>query len=84
MTAAQSLKIYEVLNKHFGDTADATTVVTEIEQIVENRLDQRAAILATKADVAEVKVDIIKWMVGFFIAQMTTQLAVLVSLLLRN
>ena len=68
MTAAQSLKIYEVLHRHFGDAADATAVVTEIEQIVEAKVIEKTVHLATKADLSEAKVDIIKWMVSVFLA----------------
>lgn len=38
MTAAQSLKIYEVLGKHFKNIEDAKVVVTEIEQIIEAKI----------------------------------------------
>lgn len=34
MTAVQSLKIYETLNKHFNNSKDAKLVVEQIEQIV--------------------------------------------------
>ena len=68
MTAAQSLKIYEILTKHFGDTADATAVVTEIEQIVESKIIDKTVHLATKQDLSEAKVDIIKWMASIFLA----------------
>lgn len=43
MTASQSFKIYEILQKHFQNPEDAKTVVQEIEQIVEEKI-------ATKKD----------------------------------
>ena len=37
MTATQSFKIYEVLQRHFKNNDDAKIVVQEIEQIVETK-----------------------------------------------
>lgn len=37
MTATQSLKIYEVLNKHFKNPEDAKTVVEQIEQMLRKK-----------------------------------------------
>ena len=75
MTAAQSFKIYEILGKHFNNTEDAKTVVTEIEQIIEAKIADTKDTLATKGDIkeletkiAETKVDIIKWVFTFFAA----------------
>ena len=75
MTAAQSLKIYEVLGKHFNNTDDARIVVTEIEQIIESKIADKKDTLATKEDItrleskiAEIKVDLIKWVFTFFAA----------------
>ena len=77
MTAAQSLKIYEVLGKHFNNAEDARIVVTEIEQIIETKITDYKDILATKEDIAkldtkiaETKADIIKWMFIFWISQL--------------
>lgn len=75
MTAAQSLKIYELLGKHFQNNEDARIVVTEIEQIIETKINEKKDILATKEDIknlevkiAETKVDTIKWVFAFFAA----------------
>ena len=75
MTAAQSLKIYELLGKHFQSNDVARMVVTEIEQIIEAKINEKKDILATKEDIknlkvkiAETKVDLIKWVFAFFAA----------------
>jgi len=75
MTAAQSLKIYEVLGKHFNNAEDARTVVTEIEQIIETKITEKKDILATKEDLLKLQIDMEKrfnqltiWIVGTFIA----------------
>ncbi len=38
MTATQSFKIYEVLQRHFKNNDDAKIVVQEIEEIIEAKL----------------------------------------------
>jgi len=55
MTAAQSFKIYEILGKHFNNTEEAKTVVTEIEQIIETKLIEKKDILATKEDLLKLQ-----------------------------
>lgn len=66
MSSVQSFKIYEILQKHFQKEADAKEIVHQIEAVVENRIDQKKDVFLTKHD----KVDMIKCMVGFWIAQM--------------
>jgi hypothetical protein len=75
MTASQSLKIYEILGKHFNNTEDAKIVVTEIEQIIETKILEKKDLLATKEDISQIRIDIEKrfnqliiWIVGTFIA----------------
>lgn len=75
MTAEQSLKIYELLGKHFKSNEDARVLVTEIEQIIELKISEKKDVLATKEDIknleiriAETKVDLIKWVFAFFAA----------------
>ena len=84
MTAAQSLKIYEVLGKHFGNTADAQIVVTEIEQIIESKISEQKDVLATKEDLLKMQVDIEKrfnqltiWIVGTAVAMSGLIIAIL-------
>ena len=55
MTAAQNLKIYEVLHKHFKSDIDSKIVVEQIEQIVEAKVETKKDILLTKED----KIDLI-------------------------
>jgi len=82
MTAAQSLKIFEVLGKHFNNNEDARIVVTEIEQIIETKISEKKDVLATKEDIGLLREDFLKlqidmekrfnqltiWIVGTFIA----------------
>jgi len=51
MTATQSLKIYEILHRHFKSDADAKIVVQEIETIIDNKFEKEKNSLATKEDI---------------------------------
>ena len=57
MTAAQSIKNCELLNKHFNSIADATEFITEYKV---DKVAGKTMHLATKQDLSEAKVDIIK------------------------
>jgi hypothetical protein len=60
VTASQTLKMYELLNKHFKNTEDAKVMVASIEEIVENKFNDQRDRLATKDDIFCLKSDINK------------------------
>lgn len=60
VTASQTLKMYELLNKHFKNTEDAKVMVASIEEIVENKFNDQRNLLATKDDIFCLKSDISK------------------------
>jgi hypothetical protein len=71
MTATQSFRIYEILQRHFKNNDDAKVVVQEIEQIIEAKVENKMTILTTKEDLLKFQVDvekrfnnIILWIVG--------------------
>jgi demethoxyubiquinone hydroxylase (CLK1/Coq7/Cat5 family) len=55
MTATQSFRIYEILQRHFKNSDDAKIVVQEIEQIIEAKVDGKVNVLATKEDLLKLK-----------------------------
>ena len=59
------LKTYEILKNKLGEE-EASTIIQFIEEKSEQKINQKKDIFLTKDD----KVDLIKWMVGFWIAQM--------------
>ena len=74
MTATQSLNLYNLSLKHFKSEADAAAFVREIEVVVDNKFDSKKDILATKEDIASVRLEIkeakletIKWVFAFFV-----------------
>lgn len=76
MTASQSLKIYEILQKHFRNEEDAKIVVKEIEEIIEIKIEAKKDILLTKDDkidlidrINKAKLETIIWIVGIGVLQ---------------
>lgn len=69
------LKVYELFKKRFSEE-EANLVIEYFESKSEEKINQRKDIFLTKDD----KVDLIKWMVGFWIAQM----AAIIGLYIRK
>ena len=67
MTATQSLNLYNLTLRHFKNEADAKAFLEEIELVVKNKFDNKKEVLATKQDLTDAKVDIIKWVFAFFV-----------------
>lgn len=57
ITAAQHLKIFQVLEGIYGKEK-ATIVVEQIEQIIEAKFDEKKETLATKLDISDVKIEL--------------------------
>ncbi len=75
------IKLYELLKAKLG-TEEAEAFVEILENKVNAKFDAAKQTLATKEDIAkleakisESKVDMIKWMVGFWLAQMAAIIA---------
>lgn len=69
------LKAYEILKNKLGEN-EASTIIQFIEEKSEEKINQKKDVFLTKDD----KVDLIKWMVGFWIAQM----AAIIGLYLKS
>ena len=70
ITASQTLKIFELLNKHFKNEEDAKTLVYNIKQVVDRKFQGEKERLATKEDIRMLEnkmeigfKDMLKWTV---------------------
>ncbi len=68
MTASQSLRLYELTLEFIPDKDKAKEYVARIEETVDPKFKDKETVLTTKVDLAEAKLDIIKWMVATGIA----------------
>ncbi len=67
MTSDQSLRLFEIVNKYFNNNEDSKAFVSEIDKLVTERSKEEARNSATKEDLSTAKIDLIKWMFGFWI-----------------
>ncbi len=67
MTADQSLKPFEIVNRHSKNDEDTKTFVTEIDKLVSERTKEEARFSTTKEDLHTAKLDLIKWKFGFWV-----------------
>lgn len=58
MTASQSLKIYEILQRHFNNDADARVIVQEIEQLVSEKFSEEKENIAPKSEIMLMRKDL--------------------------
>jgi hypothetical protein len=79
MTASQSLSLFQIVRRFIADEAEASTFVSEIESVVDNKFEHKKEMLATKTDIkelelkiAELKTDTIKWMFVFWTGSIVT------------
>ena len=63
------IELYELLKAKIGNR-EAGAFVEILEKRVDKKFDEAKQILATKEDVTQSKLDMVKWMVGFWLAQM--------------
>lgn len=80
MTASQAICLYELTLEFIPDEDKAKKCVSQIEEVVEQKFKDKETVLATKIDLTEAKLDIIKWLVATSIAA-TALVVTLVKLL---
>jgi hypothetical protein len=69
MTIDKSFEIYELLRKHIKDDTDAKTIAYNIEAIVDQKINDKKDILATKQDISDAKFDLLKWIIILILGQ---------------
>lgn len=91
MTTTQSLNLYDISLRYFKSEADARAFVKEIEVTVDSKFESERNILATKEDlvamrkeIADSRVEVIKWMIGLFIPLYLSIIGLIITLLVRH
>ncbi len=64
-----------MLKEKLGET-EARSLVEYVESKVEKEFDSKKDTLATKADLADVRSDVIKWMFIFWVGQWAAMIAI--------
>jgi hypothetical protein len=73
-----AISFYETLKTKFSE-AEAKTIVEGIRSEIESQLEKKD--VATKKDILELKVELIRWLFGFWV---TLVLLILANWFLRN
>ncbi len=60
------IELFEILSQQLGRDK-AKTLVEYVEHKVDKRLEDKTNLFATKEDIANAKVEILRWTFGFFI-----------------
>lgn len=60
MTATQTFKTYQILNRYFGNEEKGVIAVNEIEKILGSKKVQRKEVLTTKENVSLLRQDVLK------------------------
>ena len=63
------IELYELLKAKIGEK-EVSAFVDILEKKVERKFEDAKTTLANKEDVTQAKLDIVKWMVGFWVVQM--------------
>ena len=67
MTSEQSLQLFDIVNRNFKSEADARQFVKEIDVLITERTKEEARQSASKEDLANTKLELVRWMFGFWI-----------------
>ena len=67
MTFEQNLKLFDIVNRNFKSEADARQFVKEIDALTTERTKEEARQSASKEDLANTKLELVRWMFGFWI-----------------
>ena len=63
MTVTQSFRIYEILQRHFKNEADAKVVVQEIEEIIDVKFEKEKNNISTKDDINNLQQNMLKFQI---------------------
>jgi len=66
MSTITDIQLFNALKKKLGEK-EAEELVSFVRSTVDEKLDEQIPHLATKEDLANAKVDIIKWVFAFFV-----------------
>ena len=58
LTVKHTFKLLDIVNKHFRDDHDSRAFVSEIEEIMDNKVDLKMNDFATRKDLAELKAEL--------------------------
>ena len=67
MNANTGLPLFDITSEFITDKEKAREFVLKIEQAIDNKFNEEKRHLATKIDLSELKVDLLKWHIALFL-----------------
>ena len=58
ITVQQTFKLYEIINRYFKNDTDSRELVSEIEQVMDSKVEIKMNDYATKKDLLELRFDL--------------------------
>ena len=75
-----AIDLYNILRSKIGEK-EAKSLVEFVESNVDQKLDDKKDILATKSDLQAIKAEMIKWMFIFWAGQISVNIALIILFL---
>ena len=75
-----AIDLYNILRSKIGEM-EAKSLVEFVESNVDQKLEDKKDIIATKSDLQEIKAEMIKWMFIFWVGQISVNLALIILFL---
>jgi hypothetical protein len=75
-----AIDLYNILRSKIGEK-EAKTLVEFVESNVDQKLDDKRDIIASKTDLQAIKAEIIKWMFIFWVGQISVNIALIILFL---
>ena len=75
-----AIDLYNILRSKIGEQ-EAKSLVEFVESNVDQKLDDKKDIIATKIDLQAIKAEMIKWMFIFWVGQISVNIALIILFL---
>ena len=75
-----AIDLYNILRSKIGEK-EAKSLVEFVESAVDQKLDDKKDIIATKSDLQAIKAEMIKWMFIFWVGQISVNITLIILFL---
>jgi hypothetical protein len=75
-----AIDLYNILRSKIGEI-EAKSLVEFVESNVDQKLEDKKDIIATKSDLQAIKAEMIKWMFIFWVGQISVNIALIILFL---
>ena len=77
------IQLFQILKQKIGEQ-EAEALVTFVDAKIKETNEANLKILSTKEDIANLKSEMLKWMIGLFVPLYLTTIGLIITLLLKH